>query len=162
MDYTGIGSRQTPPAALSYMTQFATDMAGRGYVLRSGHAPGADQAFERGANGKAQIFLPWASFESDVPIMGDTFREPTLEAAEIAAQHHPAWDRLRRGARRADAQVSRRSYRHLNQQPAWGIYGSDGKIIASCRAPDKPKAAGVFERYGYAGEIRKIPESQTK
>jgi hypothetical protein len=56
--YSGIGARATPPEVLSLMTRAAFALLKRGYVLRSGHAIGADSAFERGAGRDAQIFLP--------------------------------------------------------------------------------------------------------
>lgn len=60
--YTGIGSRQTPPEILEIMTAIAQIMRERGDILRSGHAVGADRAFEEGAVDKADIYLPWATF----------------------------------------------------------------------------------------------------
>ncbi len=56
--YAGIGARAPPPEVLSLMTRAAFALTKRGYVLRSGHAIGADNAFERGAGRAAQIFLP--------------------------------------------------------------------------------------------------------
>ena len=72
--YAGIGARATPPPILSLMTRAAFALCKRGYVLRSGHAIGADSAFERGAGSAAQIFLPVpggrgsaSSFQGSVP-----------------------------------------------------------------------------------------------
>lgn len=48
MIYAGIGSRQTPYWVLKEMVKTAKDLAERGFVLRSGRAGGADQAFEYG------------------------------------------------------------------------------------------------------------------
>lgn len=45
MFYTGIGSRQTPPEILKMMTKIATQLESKGWVLRSGGAEGADEAF---------------------------------------------------------------------------------------------------------------------
>ncbi len=56
--YAGIGARATPPEVLSLMTRAAFALLKRGYVLRSGHAIGADSAFARGAGEAAEIFLP--------------------------------------------------------------------------------------------------------
>lgn len=70
MFYAGIGSRETPFSILKEMQDIAWDLSHKGHTLRSGHAPGADQAFEKGAQGNAEIFLPWASFERQVPIQG--------------------------------------------------------------------------------------------
>ena len=46
MTYAGIGSRRTPGPALNAMRATAERLATLGYTMRSGHAPGADTAFE--------------------------------------------------------------------------------------------------------------------
>lgn len=89
--YAGIGSRQTPPSVLLTMRAVATTLAERDWVLRSGHAQGADLAFERGADigrGAKQIWLPG---------------EATPDAMRLSAQHHPAWERCGQFARDAHA-----------------------------------------------------------
>lgn len=63
--YTGIGSRQTPANVLSYMTAVAEHLKSLGYWLRSGHAQGADWAFEQGATDRSIIYLPWPRFGQD-------------------------------------------------------------------------------------------------
>ena len=60
--YTGIGSRQTPTSILLFMTETAKALKDQGYWLRSGHATGADWAFEQGAREQSVIYLPWKSF----------------------------------------------------------------------------------------------------
>lgn len=117
--YAGIGSRETPPEILDLMESIAYRLARLvevtgdyhpstydGWVLRSGGAPGADQAFERGAmrgmDGDLlepwpQIFLPWKGFEKR-PVGPDHF-PPPLIAFDIAAKYHPSWSYLSRGAR---------------------------------------------------------------
>lgn len=98
--YAGIGSRRTPQPMLDIMVSLAQRLADRGHTLRSGHAPGADQAFERGAGTRAEVYLPWARFESVVtPTAHYVQSRPTPEAVAMAAEHHPAWDRLGQGAR---------------------------------------------------------------
>jgi hypothetical protein len=42
MYYTGIGSRKTPPWVQEHMRRIAQWLAGEGYALRSGAAPGVD------------------------------------------------------------------------------------------------------------------------
>jgi hypothetical protein len=64
--YAGIGSRRAPAEILTVMTALASQLAERGYTLRSGHAAGSDQAFERGAGTRAEIYLPWPTFEQSV------------------------------------------------------------------------------------------------
>jgi hypothetical protein len=75
--YAGIGSRSTPPNLLEWMIASARRLNSRGYTLRSGGAPGADAAFEKGAGEEKEVFLAW---------------DATPEALEMAATVHPAWD----------------------------------------------------------------------
>ena len=49
LKYTGIGARQTPEAVQRIMQDVAQLLGQRGTTLRSGHAAGADYAFEKGA-----------------------------------------------------------------------------------------------------------------
>ncbi|WP_273455817.1 hypothetical protein [Nevskia ramosa] len=84
--YAGVGSRETPADVLALMTQFAKYMEARGYVLRSGGAPGADTAFELGASEKArEVFLPWKGFSSNT----SHFERPTVPAMELGDRYHP-------------------------------------------------------------------------
>jgi hypothetical protein len=97
--YTGVGSRKTPPEVLERMRSVGYTLARAGYLLRSGGADGADQAFERGAkdgDGAAEIYVPWPGF-NDHP--GGIVRR-MLEAEAIARSVHPAWDRLSPGAKK--------------------------------------------------------------
>lgn len=103
--YTGIGSRETPRDMLDLMTQIARRLAADGWGLRSGGAPGADDAFERGAGqGRREIWLPWDGFNSrkvDGRSYRLTSRLPMAQRAEqLAEAHHPAWPRLSQAARR--------------------------------------------------------------
>lgn len=91
--YAGIGARATPPEVLSLMTRAAFALLKRGYVLRSGHAIGADSAFERGAGEAAEIYLPAPGWRGSA----SPFHQGTLgaevwgRARTIAAAHHPAF-----------------------------------------------------------------------
>ncbi|HDR9179284.1 TPA: hypothetical protein QDB23_006625 [Burkholderia vietnamiensis] len=96
--YAGVGSRRTPDNILRYMRLAAMRLAARGYGLRSGAAPRADEAFEQGcvtAGGQAEIWLPWKGFNNHA----DTGFYPVAAHFEIASSVHPAWDRLTRGPR---------------------------------------------------------------
>lgn len=58
--------------------------------------------FERGARGRATIFLPWRGFgdrDGLAPPQGIIHAAAGPQAYAMAAQYHPAWDRLGRGAR---------------------------------------------------------------
>lgn len=76
--YAGFGSRQTPDHILKQMTRLAKYLRReKGFILRSGHARGADRAFEAGANSQKEIFEA-----SDC----------TAEALALSKKFHPAWD----------------------------------------------------------------------
>lgn len=98
--YAGIGSRKTPADILMNMTSGARQLAEAGWLLRSGHAHGADLAFEAGARERAEIHLPWPSY-NDQYNYGAKYIVPifTPEIVDIAKAHHPAWDRLSYGGR---------------------------------------------------------------
>lgn len=103
--YAGIGSRATPPGVLELMGRAAAWLAGEGFVLRTGMASGADQAFYRGASarGPLELYLPRPSFEAAAHAHGDpqqfVLGQPTPAAYELAARFHPAWSSLSRPVR---------------------------------------------------------------
>jgi hypothetical protein len=110
--YAGVGSRETPPDVLVLMEQIADRLAAEGWTLRSGNAPGADQAFARGhlrtgCNDRIEIYLPWKGFEAaalngwEDAIVARP--EPQPEAYPIAEEFHPNWAALKRGGRALQA-----------------------------------------------------------
>jgi hypothetical protein len=101
--YSGVGSRETPPLILLLMKRIAEYHYRKMITLRSGHAPGADRAFEHGAHENCQIFLPWSSFEAHLEIEGISFDEPTEAAMLMAAKFHPVWNKLAPGAKKLHA-----------------------------------------------------------
>lgn len=108
MIYAGIGSRKTPNLVLDIMVDIGCYMAEKGHVLRSGRAPGADQAFENGCNrmrGIKEIYLPWSRFENAPMSLGYIIPD-VAEAYEIAARFHPAWASLSQGAQKLMARNS--------------------------------------------------------
>ncbi len=125
--YAGIGSRRTPAAMLVVCEQIAQALAERGWRLRTGHAPGADQAFERGAGPLADVFLPWPGFEQATPILGDAHPQPAARAFEIAKEHDPNWAGLRRGRRALHARNCHQILGPTLDQPA---------AFAVCWTPD--------------------------
>lgn len=106
MLYAGIGSRLTPQNVCEVMTSIAQQLGAQDWTLRSGHAGGADMAFELGArqtSSKMEIFLPWSGFngasrtkEYKVPVFSGRLMD-------IAAAHHPRWNLLSEGARKLHA-----------------------------------------------------------
>jgi len=103
--YAGIGSRKTPKNILELFTKLGKYLAKKNYILRSGHAEGADLAFENGcdsSNSKKEIYLPWKSFNgsnSELIVAYD-------KAFEIAQQFHPYWYNLKDGAKKLQARNS--------------------------------------------------------
>jgi hypothetical protein len=104
MIYAGIGSRETPKEVLVRMYNLAEAFALMGYRLRSGHAGGADLAFEDGCilqSGPKEIFLPWSGFnDARHNPFKDYYVIANEEAEKIASRFHPAWERLSQGAKR--------------------------------------------------------------
>jgi len=88
--YAGIGSRELPEGMESLINAIGRRMAEKGYILRSGAADGADNAFEQGcifANGKADIYLPWRGFKGRWTNRGEVeFIEPLEGQREISRQ----------------------------------------------------------------------------
>jgi hypothetical protein len=80
-------------------------LARLGFILRSGGAEGADSAFEKGAmrgmdglfEPWPEIYLPWPNFNGRPD--GPDHVSPSTEALNVAAQYHPAWDRLSPGGK---------------------------------------------------------------
>lgn len=100
--YAGIGSRSTPQSVRQLMTLLACKLGSRGYILRSGAAPGADQAFERGAvmcNAEREIFIPWDGFEGRKANEPSVYTGVSDSALQLAATLHPSWERCSPGAR---------------------------------------------------------------
>lgn len=96
--YTGIGSRETPADVLEKMTEIAQTLSVQSFVLRSGGADGADKAFEDGAL-KKEIYLPWPGFngnQSRLSVISE-------KAKKIAAEHHPAWNKLKESIQKLHA-----------------------------------------------------------
>lgn len=92
--YAGIGSRRSGDEQHRFALYLAQALSARGWTLRSGHAKGMDEAFERGAT-SAQIFLPWQTFRQELRFPDQGFEvqaRPTLAAVKLAEDFHPAWD----------------------------------------------------------------------
>ena len=102
--YAGVGSRETPDHILKLMEDIAVVLAQRGWVLRSGLAEGADQAFHVGAtmaNGQQENYIPWKRFNG---ANAQAIVAPDLPNWEdvlgISSHFHPAWDKCSEGAKK--------------------------------------------------------------
>lgn len=97
--YAGIGSRETPKEIQDLMSIAASQLEENGFILRSGAAPGADTAFERGVRSSQnwEIFIPWSGFQNRTGRERNVFlpHEGDLQGAlDYARKYHPAWNRL--------------------------------------------------------------------
>lgn len=135
--YAGIGSRETPSEFLHVAHGLAEKLQSSGWTLRSGHAPGADQAFEKGAHGSAELFLPWNRFEAETPLQAKVvLHEPTLPAYELAAKYHPAWVRLSRGSKALHAR---------NVHQVLGMYLNHPVTFIVCWTPGGKEVGGTAQ-----------------
>ena len=102
--YAGVGSRETPDTILKLMVNIAVDLAQKGWLLRSGLAEGADQAFHLGAtiaNGQQENYIPWKGFNGASSQAIITPHLPSWNAAlKISSRFHPAWGRCSEGAKK--------------------------------------------------------------
>jgi hypothetical protein len=92
--YAGVGSRETPIDIQLLMADIADFMGRKQFILRSGGAKGADDAFERGAKNSGhpfEIFRP---------------EDATPEAIEIAKNCHPNWNACDEFAKKAHGRNS--------------------------------------------------------
>lgn len=97
--YAGIGARKTPDLIITAMNHIGRQLSEQGWLLRSGNARGADQAFQKGTIGinSREIHLPWDGYNYG-RIENPSFLVPvpSPEMLDIAARHHPMWDVKRR------------------------------------------------------------------
>ena len=130
--YAGIGSRETPETVKPLIEKLVYLCNSKGFILRSGAAPGADTFFEEYSMPHLrEIYLPWRGFNgNDSPLF-----EVSQEALEFTSRFHPAWNKLGRGAR---SLMARNSYQVLGQDlktPCNFIicWTKDGKAIGGTR-----------------------------
>jgi len=104
---TGIGSRETPFQILSEMQKIGFEIANRGGFIRSGHADGADYAFEKGAKKHCIVYLPWPGFNKKRALVGHpVVIKQSAELDSYVEKYHPAprnlgkagWNFMRRNA----------------------------------------------------------------
>lgn len=100
-----IGSRETPADVLAWMEETGAALVNAGYGIISGNAPGADQAWARGANSvdpsKVALRLPWMGFEPGtlhmkncVLSVSDLGADVLKRCQEIAKTQHKRWSVL--------------------------------------------------------------------
>lgn len=100
LKYAGIGPRTAPIDECETIVSVARQMDQRGWIVRSGHAQGCDQAWETGHKpSQREIYLPWHGFnvQGRLP-QGLSISPYTHQLEAIARIVHPHWDRLSIGA----------------------------------------------------------------
>lgn len=135
MIYAGIGSRETPPEVMEFMTKCAEQWAQQGWFLRSGGARGADTAFEKGCDaggGQKKIYRP---------------EDATPESMKHAEQFHPKWYYLPPYAKRLQAR---------NSLIILGDCLNDPVDLVVCWTPNGFKLGGTAQGLRIA-EYHKIP-----
>ena len=106
-----IGSRDTPPIILDWMVETGAALVRAGYEIRSGNAPGADQAWARGGNSadprRVTLCLPWEDFEEAAIVPGNVVRVLKLAESDHYVRDvrdtHPNFGVLTSGAVRLHA-----------------------------------------------------------
>lgn len=99
MILAGIGSRQTPSNILNEMTILGDWAKSNGHFIYSGHADGADWAFELGAQESCVAFLPWFGFNKHLVSRARLVVVQQNEyLRSIVYQYHPTPKKLSRGA----------------------------------------------------------------
>lgn len=148
--YAGIGSRETPKDITDKMKSIATQLAPV-WKLRSGHADGADAAFENGAiigNGPMEIFLPWNNFNS-APRNNPSYIVPkiTKELEEFSASFHPAWNSCSDAAKCLHTR---------NSCQIMGLYGDEPVDMVICWTKNGKRGGGTGQALRIA-EFMQIP-----
>ena len=106
--YAGIGARKTPENILELMSEISFKLEKQGFILRSGGANGADEAFEKGIlnSTNKEIFLPIKGWRKNT----SPFYNVNKEAYEIAKNYHPFYWKLKPFAKKC---MARNSYQIL-------------------------------------------------
>lgn len=90
MIIAGIGSRETPQNILTEMTKIGEWIKENRFTCRSGHASGADWAFEQGAQERCICYLPSQNFNNSFTSKSYKIVPKTDERFdEITNRFHP-------------------------------------------------------------------------
>lgn len=101
MIITGIGSRETPKKILTEMKEIGKWCLSNNITVRSGHADGADWAFEEGAQERCIVYLPWQGFNSQlISRAKSVVVSSATKYDKITDQFHPNPNALSKYARK--------------------------------------------------------------
>lgn len=135
MVITGIGSRQTPANILSKMTQIGKWARENRVWVRSGHADGADWAFESGAQNYCIGYLPWAGFNTHLKSAAKQIVPDTSSfLSSLVYKYHPAPHMLSSGAFKLMCR---------NGAQVLGAQGNNKSHCVICWTPDGEHSGGT-------------------
>ena len=128
--YAGIGSRETPKDVLSAFENIGSQLANMNFTLRSGHADGADSAFESGcdlARGQKEIYLPWYGFNGST----SRFNRVPEKAFEMAGKYYSHWEKFKVGTQKLLARDCQQVLGNNLDDPVDFIicYTHEGKLL---------------------------------
>ncbi len=111
----GIGSRETPQNILNEMKKIGEWVREtKNFYITSGHAEGADWAFEQGAQERCIVYCPWSGFNQHLKSNANAIIPPTTQKAkDITEKYHPAPGKLSEGAMKLHC---RNSYQVLGNE----------------------------------------------
>ena len=148
MIITGIGSRETPEDICQLFVELGKEIRERGWWVRSGHADGADYAFEQGARENCVVYLPWWSFNADKVVVGRGHAEPfRQEVFDMVLKFQPWAEDLSKGVKLIK---SRNVYQIL------GVDLKSPSDVVICWTPDGAVTGGTGLAIQIAAD-RKIP-----
>ncbi len=150
--YTGIGSRNIPNDIISKFESYGALLASKGFVLRSGAARGADQAFEDGCDsvdGSKEIYLPWKKFNDSRSPLYDLSPEAEQKAADVYGSR---WEYLNTTTKQF---MTRNIYQitgsKLDTLSSFVVcWTPDGCATAKCR---RKETGGTGQAISYADEL---------
>lgn len=108
--YAGVGSRETPTHIIELIKYIGCYLCEKGWILRSGAALGADEAFEKaadfivnkGRNPNAnfkEIYLPWKGYNNSHSTIHPEKYPFSDEEKRFSEMFHPAWAKCGPSAR---------------------------------------------------------------
>ncbi len=92
---TGVGSRSTPEPIQKDMIKIGQWVRECNHIIRSGHAEGADWAFEQGAQESCIAYLPWSTFNHH--LKSNAKKVTVVWSADLekmTAKYHPSHGNL--------------------------------------------------------------------
>jgi len=94
----GIGSRETPLNIQSEMITIGKWIRENGHTCRSGHAAGADWAFEQGAQERCITYLPWDNFNLNLNSLSEkVIVSNQADYLKFTQKYHPNLLKLNSG-----------------------------------------------------------------